>query len=298
MADRRRSGRPVSVKSENNIAAVRDTLETTPTKSLRKVASELQIKSHKTVYDIAHSLKLHAYKATKVHRMLPLDLERRREFCTTFLERLDTDPAAVSKVLFSDESIFALDSSAYAHNTYCWSTENPHHYTERILQPQRIVVWCGLSETHIIGPYFFPATVTAAAYLDMLRNYVIPGLRRRGVLNSVVFQQDGAAPHTAQVVLDYLQQRFPDRLISFRTQVMWPPRSPDLNPLDFYLWGHIKQLLRGKEHASLEDLKHSIQTAVRAINQDKELLQRVIGSFKSRLSACLDEDGGHFQHKL
>ena len=165
--------------------------------------------------------------------------------------------------------VFALDSSVYAHNTYQWSTENPHHYTERVLQPQRVVAWCGLSGSHILGPYFFPGTVTASSYLDMIRTYLIPALRRRDVLDYITFQQDGAAPHTAQLVLDYLQQRFPDRLISFKTDVMWPPRSPDLNPLDFYLWGHIKQLIKGEAYHSLDQLKSHIKNAVRAVNQDK-----------------------------
>ena len=54
------------------------------------------------------------------------------------------------------------------------------------------------------------------------------------------FQQDGATPHTANITLEWLDQRFPDRLISRRRDPEWSPHSPDFNPTDFYQWGLLK----------------------------------------------------------
>ena len=230
--------------------------------------------------------------------MTPLDFERRSQFCSEMLASSKNDPGLLDNILFSDESIFSLDKAVYAHNTYSWSDTNPHFYTQRKLQPERVVVWCGLSASLIIGPYFFPGTVTADSYTDMLRNYLVPGLRRRNILNTITFQQDGASPHTAHRVLEYLQQQFNGRLISFRTTTIWPPRSPDLNPLDFYLWGHIKQRISKMEWRTVEELKTSITTAVRSINRDKDLLKRVISSFSGRISMCLDAGGRHFENRL
>ncbi len=44
------------------------------------------------------------------------------------------------------------------------------------------------------------------------------------------FQQDGARAHTACATMEFLREFFDDRLIS------WTARSPDLMPLNFFLW--------------------------------------------------------------
>ncbi|GBM19859.1 hypothetical protein AVEN_186136-1 [Araneus ventricosus] len=38
----------------------------------------------------------------------------------------------------------------------------------------------------------------------------------------------------------------------------WPPRSPDITPCDFWLWGFLKDTIYRKRAASLPDLKDSI----------------------------------------
>ena len=40
-----------------------------------------------------------------------------------------------------------------------------------------------------------------------------------------------------------LHQRFPNKWIGRQGPTQWPARSPDLNPLDFYLWGHLKAIV-------------------------------------------------------
>jgi hypothetical protein len=51
------------------------------------------------------------------------------------------------------------------------------------------------------------------------------------------FMQDGATAHTATYSINVLNEVFDNRLISHR---LWPARSPDLNPCDFYLWRNLK----------------------------------------------------------
>ena len=54
------------------------------------------------------------------------------------------------------------------------------------------------------------------------------------------FEQDGAMCHTAEATLDVLALIFEDRIISRRADLVWPPQSCDLRPLDYYLWGAVK----------------------------------------------------------
>lgn len=42
---------------------------------------------------------------------------------------------------------------------------------------------------------------------------------------------------------------------------MWPPRSPDLTPLNFYLWGHTKQIVYSTLIRTKEELLQNIIAA-------------------------------------
>ncbi|GFU53023.1 uncharacterized protein TNCV_3239971 [Trichonephila clavipes] len=55
--------------------------------------------------------------------------------------------------------------------------------------------------------------------------------------------QEGAPPHITRCVTDVLKHNFTEeRVISRQFRHLWPPRSSDPNPCDFWLWGHLKQL--------------------------------------------------------
>ena len=54
-------------------------------------------------------------------------------------------------------------------------------------------------------------------------------------IGNIWFKQDGATCHTVEATLDVLRPVFEDRIISRKADVVWPPRSCDLTPLDYYL---------------------------------------------------------------
>ena len=55
-------------------------------------------------------------------------------------------------------------------------------------------------------------------------------------IGNMWFQQDGVTGHTDEATLDVSRRVFENRIISRRADVVWPPRSCDLTPLDYYLW--------------------------------------------------------------
>ncbi|GFV00188.1 uncharacterized protein TNCV_833871 [Trichonephila clavipes] len=73
----------------------------------------------------------------------------------------------------------------------------------------------------------------------MITNFFTPELNNHDV-QELWFQQDGATCHTARATIDLLKDTFGDRLISRFGPVNWPPRSCDLTPLDYFLWGYVK----------------------------------------------------------
>ncbi|GFX68611.1 putative LOC100569746 [Trichonephila clavipes] len=76
----------------------------------------------------------------------------------------------------------------------------------------------------------------------MITNFFIPELNNHDV-QELWFQQDGATCHTARATIDLLKDTFGDCLISRFGLVNWPPRSCDLTPLDYFLWGYVKSLV-------------------------------------------------------
>ncbi|KAI5693638.1 hypothetical protein M8J75_002862 [Diaphorina citri] len=88
-----------------------------------------------------------------------------------------------------------------------------------------------------------------------------------------------------------LRQKFPGRLISRRGDVSWPPRSPDLSPCDFFLWGYLRERVYREKPRTLHELKEAITEEIRRI--PRAMLGRVATSFISRLDSCITADGRH-----
>ncbi|GBL83143.1 hypothetical protein AVEN_145745-1 [Araneus ventricosus] len=71
--------------------------------------------------------------------------------------------------------------------------------------------------------------------------------------------QDGAPPHIATPLKQLLNMHFGyDRIISGHFPTAWPPRSPDLNPFNFRLWGYLKDVVYGGPIVNLAELKYRI----------------------------------------
>ena len=82
------------------------------------------------------------------------------------------------------------------------------------------------------------------------------------------FQQDGATSHTAKHVLSWLHETLGENFISFKTEKNWPPHSPDLNLLDFFLWGYLKDKVYTPKPATLQDLKNAIGREIEKITPE------------------------------
>src|SRR6218665_1590015 len=85
----------------------------------------------------------------------------------------------------------------------------------------------GSTEIHFIEP---DVKVNGAYYRhNLLAQKLLPGLFRLSQGGFFIFQQDGAPAHRARDTVAFLEQRVPD----FIPRTLWPPNSPDLNPLDY-----------------------------------------------------------------
>ncbi|GFU90726.1 putative DD41D transposase [Trichonephila clavipes] len=114
----------------------------------------------------------------------------------------------------------------------------------------------------------------------MITNVFIPELNNHDV-QELWFQQDGSICHTARARIDLLKDTFGERLISRFVPVHWPPRSCDLTPLDYFLWGYVKSLVYANKPQTLENLEDNIRRVIADIRP--QMLEKVIENWTSRL---------------
>ncbi|GFT17863.1 uncharacterized protein TNCV_4910431 [Trichonephila clavipes] len=89
----------------------------------------------------------------------------------------------------------------------------------------------------------------------------------------------------ARATIDLLKDTFGDRLISRFGPVswwtVWPPRSCDLTPLDYFLWGYVKSLVYADKPQTLDHLEDNIRRVIADIRP--QMLEKVFENWTSRL---------------
>ncbi|GFX08071.1 transposable element Tcb1 transposase [Trichonephila clavipes] len=182
-----------------------------------------------------------------------------------------------------------------------WALNNPHSTRPRDMQQRFTVnVWVGIVGDSLLGPYILPPRLDSHKYLVFLQE-VLPELltdvsapiRRR-----MWFQQDGAPSHYARHVREHLDRTFPNRWIGRGGPVAWPPRSPDLSPQDFFLWGAMKGLVYDTPVVSEMDLVARISIAAARIREMLGVFEDVRQSMSRRCRACIHANGRNFEHFL
>lgn len=157
-------------------------------------------------------------------------------------------------------------------------------------------VWCGILDDTIIGPIFIDGNLRHETYLNILRNEleeILDNLPLRKIRNLQWFQQDGAGPHNARAIQDYLNQRFPNSWMGTFGPVRWPPRSPCFNPLDYFLWGAIKDKVYYTPVADIEELRQRVITSIRSLSP--ESIRAAVNEMEWRMEACIQNGGAHFE---
>lgn len=290
----RKRNRKKSTLTPEKISKISEVIESQPSVSVRKLALQTDTKPT-SVFRAIKTLKLRSYGAIMVQELLPADPAQRLQFCRSFLQfyRCNGCTDWLNNVFFSDEAWFHKTGYINAKNYRIWSTENPKVFRQKSLHPEKIGVWCAISRQRIVGPIFFESTVNAEKYREIITDFIAllePSER------DCWFQQDGAPAHTAAETMDFLSSFFHDRLISKGATLPWPPRSPDLSPPDFFLWGHLKNKVFQTHIESIDHLKRRITEEINAITP--ETLKRVSKNLLKRVKTCRNEAGGHFQQYL
>ncbi|GFU89433.1 hypothetical protein TNCV_4543431, partial [Trichonephila clavipes] len=110
-------------------------------------------------------------------------------------------------------------------------------------------------------------TLKSVAILEKTRDFVTRTIVRVGRYLS-------HCSCKARATIDLLKDTFGDRLISRFGPVNWPPRSCDLTPLDYFLWGYVKSLVYADTPQTLDHLEDNIRRVIADIRP--QMLEKVI----------------------
>lgn len=116
---------------------------------------------------------------------------------------------------------------------------------------------------------------------------------------NICYMHDGAPPHITNLVRQCLDDNYRcwiGRGEGANKLLGWPPRSPDLNMMDFFLWGLLQHRVHINPPDSIEELRNTVLNEANDIPPD--MLHRVHGNLKKRLQKCIEVKGELFEHLM
>lgn len=278
-----------------------EAFEADPTVSIRTIARQLNLSLWK-VWSVLRMEGKHPFHYTPVQGLEEGDPVRRMTFCRFLLNADMEDRLFLKSILWSDESRFNRDGITNFHNLHYWADadENPHAKKQVSFQHRfGVNVWAAVIGRTFIGPFYLPDNLNGDNYLEFLQND-LPNILDDIPLNvreNIIFQNDGCPAHFRLAVREFLDQTFPNRWIGRNGPILWPARSPDLTPLDFHVWGRMKDLVYEVEIVNREQLIQRINEAAERLRVEIRFAVTTT-QIRKRARKCCQNQGGHFEHQM
>lgn len=295
MKSRQRRNNVVTEEFEIDVLAY---VEANPQTSTRTVASLLNV-SHSSIDKVLKKHKYYPFKYRQVQSLYPGDEDRRLTFCAWLLENAVGNRHFLKSIIWTDESNFSNRGMSNRRNTHFWATSNPLLVREGNDQIRfSINCWCAVLNNRVLAVHFYEGNLTGAGYREMLENVLLDSIEDLplNVRRSLMYQQDGAPAHNSGVVVEFLNNHFPDKWLGTNGPIAWPARSPDLTPLDFFVWGYVKDVLYKERYATVATMTVKVEEILLSIHPNT--LKKAVESCLVRGHACLFNNGGHFEHLL
>ncbi len=140
-----------------------------------------------------------------------------------------------------------------------------------------VMVWGCMSAAGTGELQFIEGTMNANMYCDILKQSMIPSLRRMG--RRAIFQHDIDPKHTSKTL---------------RVKVMdWPSMSPDLNPTE-HLWGILKRKVEERKVSNIHQLRDVVMEEWK--RTPVATCEALVNSMHKRVKAVLENNGGHTKY--
>lgn len=233
---------------------------------------------------------LHGRVAKRVPLLRKANKAKRFEFAKNHLNWTNEDWA---KVLWTDESKFELFGS----KRRVYVRRGAHESTlEACTVPTvkhgggSLMVWGSFCSAGVGDLIEIKGTMDQLMYYDILQKNAIPsGFRLIG--GGFVFQQDNDPKHKSKMITEFLRRKEEKNL--FKVMV-WPPQSPDLNPIEL-LWDEVDRQLRERYYTSTKTMMDQISDIWR--NLDNIKLKKLVDRMPRLCRAVYEAKGGYVDEK-
>lgn len=295
IADRKRSGRPRSIRTPDLVNKVKCRLWRNPKQSINNMSSELQVSRRTLGRVVKIDLGLRPYKLRKLQGLSGDQKEKRLKRSKSLLKRFAKDD--LENMVFSDEKLFSVQQYHNSQNVriYAGHIEDIPEEMRTVIRFQaekKVMVWAAVSKKGKFPLVFIEqgAKINAAYYKRLILEKVVkPHSQLMFNKEHWTFQQDSAPAHKARTTQKWCENKLPD----FISTQDWPPSSPDLNPLDYFIWGTLEARVNATRHTSLDSLKAKLCDEWERL--DIDTIRTAIDSWKNRLRLLIDKKGGRFE---
>ncbi len=293
--DRPRSGRPRTARTKPRIKRVREKIRRKPQRSARKLAKAEKIDERSMRSLLKLDLHLKPYKKRKLHGLSAEQMTARHQKAKALLDRHGRESA--KRIVFSDEKLFTVEEKFNAQNDriYAMAIEDlPENLrtVQRFQKSSSVMVWAGVGYNGKIPLKFVdPGVKINAVYYqnEILQSTLMPNVGSLYPDGQWTFQQDSAPAHKAKTTQAWLHENCPN----FISSTEWPPSSPDLNPLDFCVWGILEEKVNEKPHRSIDSLKRKLILEWSRLPMEK--VRAAIDCWIDRLALTIRHRGGRFE---
>lgn len=287
-------GRNRSVRTKRLVELVKKRVQRNPRRSMRQSAKDLNISQASMNRIVKEDLGLKAYKVQRRHLISAPSKLKRLDRGKKMLEEIHS--AADNVFIWSDEKMFTVQAVTNIQNDRVYAADardlpegSRAHYCRQ--KPAGVMVWAAVASNGTKSPLIFieeGVKVNSQVYIKMLKDKVLPWVT--GAFgNCYIFTQDGAPAHTSNVTQAWCRQHFS----GFWDKNMWPPSSPDINPMDFAVWSILEREVSKISYSSVAALKQALVAAWSSLPE--ETVQRSCQAVEPRLKAMIKAKGGHIE---
>lgn len=274
------------------VAGLKRSITANPSTPMTTLAKNRCVSVSTISRTVRNDLGMKSYVRQRRHLLTAKAKAIREERCPKLLSFLKHNGAS-KVVVFVDEKKFVVDAEVNRQNSRVIAVDPsevpPVFHTKN---PASVMVFGAVaSDGSVMPPHFIEAglKVNTVEYISILETVLLPWMEKKFGLNNVVLVQDSAPCHGSKKTQAFLAEKVP----FFVKSSIWPSNSPDLNVLDYFMWGVVQSKVNVSPKASVAALKSSIKQEFRKI--DKDDLVAACHRFRARIEAVIEAKGGHIE---
>ncbi|CAP35954.1 Protein CBG18521 [Caenorhabditis briggsae] len=247
---------------------------------MNQMASSLGISRQSVQSIVKKDLGLNSYRLLRGQYLTEQSKKNRLEKAKKLLDALKV--RRLSEVIWTDEKIFTVEPLPNRQNARQLLSKDEAKSPKRRLAYKRLFPKSVMKCENQLG------CVPKVGVMDVLRPWVTSHFGQQ----PFILQQDWAPSHGSKSTKAVLDAHFP----GYWGKDMWPASSPDLNPLDFSVWGYLEEKVMARSHPNVDSLKAALLKAWDDLDDD--YLRRTVASVPARLMVCIKAEGSNFEYLL